>query len=122
MDKKIETKFNEELPGILNWAIAGCLKWLKNGFEPPAAVMSATSEYRYEMDTIGQFLDEMTVQNPGARTYSGELYTKYNDWCLNSGFHPLSHTKFGLDLKERGLKKGRDGKGKFYHDIGLLSQ
>ncbi len=121
IDTNLQEKLLAEAAGILNWAIEGCLDWQKQGLNPPDSVRNATEEYRDEMDILGQFLDEMTVQQPGARVYSQELYAEYKNWCQNSGFHALSHTKFGIELKERGLKKARDSQGKFYQNIGLKS-
>ena len=43
-------------PGILNWAIAGCLAWQQVGLAPPAKVQAATESYRKEQDVIGQFI------------------------------------------------------------------
>ena len=37
-------------PGILNWALEGCLKWGEEGLGLPPAVREATAEYRTEMD------------------------------------------------------------------------
>ncbi len=34
-DKDLGSKLNEKLPGILNWAIRGCLDWQQQGLNPP---------------------------------------------------------------------------------------
>ena len=38
-DKKLAEKLCKELPGILNWAIKGCLEWQEHGLVPPSAVL-----------------------------------------------------------------------------------
>jgi len=45
-DKELMTILTEELPGILNWAIEGCLLWQANGLSAPASVTASVSEYR----------------------------------------------------------------------------
>ena len=41
-DKSLPAKLLAELPGILNWALQGCLEWQKNGLGEPDAVTKAT--------------------------------------------------------------------------------
>jgi putative DNA primase/helicase len=43
IDLKLPEKLRKELPGILNWAIAGCLAWQKHGLHTPAKVDAATA-------------------------------------------------------------------------------
>ena len=53
----------EELPGILAWAVRGCLAWQEaDSLREPAAVVEATQGYRDEMDTLAQFLEECCTQ------------------------------------------------------------
>ena len=47
-----------ELPGVLNWAIEGCLKWQREGLHIPKIIKVATDEYRAEQDVLRPFLDE----------------------------------------------------------------
>ncbi len=42
-----------ELPGILAWAIRGCMAWQKGGLNPPNVVQQASDEYFAEQDIIG---------------------------------------------------------------------
>jgi len=52
-DKKIGSKLEAELSGILNWIIKGCLEWQQNGMQEPDIVKAATTEYQIESDDIG---------------------------------------------------------------------
>ncbi len=45
-DKSLGEKLLTELPGILNWLIAGCLAWQRRWLQPPDRVVAATSSYR----------------------------------------------------------------------------
>src|SRR5262249_18164631 len=44
-DPELPAKLREELPGILNWAIAGCVDWQRNGLRPAKVVLDATNDY-----------------------------------------------------------------------------
>ena len=96
------------MPGILAWAVQGCLAWQEHGLEPPEAVRKATDEYRSEMDLLGQFLeDSCIVANPGADepiALLADIYTAYKRWCEASELHPINRTRFGSALAERGFK------------------
>ncbi|ROR03388.1 phage/plasmid primase, P4 family, partial [Desulfosoma caldarium] len=63
-DRELGQKLEAELPGILAWAVRGCLEWQRQGLQPPEAVTEATEGYRSEMDTIGDFIDECCVVHP----------------------------------------------------------
>ena len=49
-DKRLEEKLKGEWPGILRWAINGCLDWQKNGLMRPASVTAATGKYFADQD------------------------------------------------------------------------
>jgi putative DNA primase/helicase len=63
-DKHLIDKLLAELPGILNWAIDGYLKYVRDGgLNPPKAVKDATKEYRSSEDVLSEFLNEHFVIN-----------------------------------------------------------
>ncbi|HEX7273271.1 MAG TPA: phage/plasmid primase, P4 family, partial [Casimicrobiaceae bacterium] len=57
-DPELAAKLRRELPGILNWALAGCRAWIKRRLDPPPAVVNAVAEYREDMDILGQWIAE----------------------------------------------------------------
>jgi putative DNA primase/helicase len=59
-----EGRLMPELPGILNWAIEGLRAYLKEGLNPPPAVLDATKEYRQDMDVVEQWIDERCDIDP----------------------------------------------------------
>ena len=121
-DKHLAGKLQDELPGVLNWAIDGCLAWQKEGLGVPPEVKAATEGYRNEMDQVGRFLGECCVQQPAVDVRASELYQAYQAWCEASGEEPLSGTAFGRELGRRGFKKKRDGRGYRYVALGLSPQ
>lgn len=110
-DPKLPEKLRAELPGILAWAVRGCLAWQRDGLAAPAEVRAATEAYREEQDVIGGFLADCCELAAGARVASGVLRATYETWCGASGEQPLKPKTFGLRLKERGLsaEKGPGG-------------
>lgn len=118
-DKTLSDKLKAELPGILTWAVQGCLSWQALGLGMPEAVMSATTAYRTESDVLNQFLDEALVVNTSAKVTAGELYKHYVQWCKDTGHEPYNSTNFGRRLTERGFEKVRQSGHFYYLGIGL---
>jgi len=118
-DKQLPEKLRAEAPGILAWAVRGCLAWRRRGLDVPAAVRAATEQYRTESDTLGAFLEECTVAGDACQVMASELYKAYQAWCERSGERALSATTFGKRLAERGLDKYRQRRGYFYLGIAL---
>ena len=119
-DPDLKNKLFQELPGILAWAVQGCLDWQKNGLKPPTVVQLATEQYKTESDTFSAFLSECTIKKEDARTQAGKLYLAYQTWCKENGEKPLGGNRFGGQLVEHGFKK-HQAMGRFYYNgIGLL--
>ena len=110
-DAKLTTKLAAELPGILAWAVRGCLAWRAEGLGLPPEVREATASYRDEMDALGPFLDEATAAVDGARITAKELYEVYEAWCAANGERPRSQKGFAMNLRERGFEAVKGSKG-----------
>ena len=121
-DPYIEDKLKEEWPGILAWAVNGCLRWQEKGIEPPEVVKKAGEGYREEEDPINSFLQECTVTGEEIKAGAATLYKAYRDHCERVGEYSLKQTAFGKLLKERGLEKTRQKQGNVYLGIGLIEQ
>ncbi len=101
-DKTLLAKLKKEWSGILNWAIAGCLVWQRDGMQTPEEVLLATQAYQDEQDPIADFLDERCVFDKGAYVSRAELYASYQDWTAKA------HERYPLDrnaLYERVRKR-----------------
>ena len=121
-DRELLAKLRREFPGILAWAVGGCLEWQERGLDAPAEVLAATADYRVEMDKIGAFLTERCVVNYKARVGVGELYADYVRWSGQD--HYLGRTNFGQRLKERDFKQERVSHGgpRRWVGLGLLTR
>lgn len=114
--------FQEEFPGILNWAIEGCLEWQGNGLGIPEEVVEATKEYEAEQDTFAMFLEDKCVRVPNARAGSTALYKAYRAWAEEHGENPVSHKVFASLLSERGFQKEQTRTGIVYLGVGLRAE
>jgi putative DNA primase/helicase len=100
-----------ELPGILNWAIRGCLEWQRDGLKDPKAVRDAVSAYRSDSDLLAEFIDEECAVDPAASTATLELYGRYKFWAESRGTrYPMTMSSFSRRLQDRGYRKEKDSK------------
>lgn len=117
-DPTMEDRLMAELPGILAWAVQGCLDWQKHGLGMAEAVKSATAGYQADMDVLAAWLADCCVIHRNAKARASALYRAYADWCEQSGEHAENQRKFGQRLSERGLQRYSND-GVWYRGIGL---
>lgn len=119
-DRHLAKKLQAEAPGILAWAVRGCLIWQQDGLNPPAKVTGATAEYRSEMDTLGRFIEESCVLRPNAQASAKSLYERYQRWCDENGEKDQGQHRFGRYLGDHGMKRERVRSGIMWAGIGLV--
>lgn len=119
-DKKLPQKLQEELPGILAWAVEGCRAWQQGGLQDPAEVIDATQSYREEMDVLGDFIAECCVISRTAQATTKALYAQYLKWCEENAERPLAKNPFSTRLKEKGFEQTRTKHARMWLGIGLL--
>src|SRR5262249_8552695 len=110
-------KLRAEYPGILNWALRGCLLWQREGLKEPKAVEQATEAYRAEQDLVQGFIHECCFVHPSAQATAAALHENYCAW---SGDKLMTMKAFCTALRERGFqpKRGHGGV-RCYGGIGL---
>lgn len=121
-DPYLKDKLQQELPGILQWAIQGCLLWQKEGLKAPSSVITATQTYRSEMDVIGSFLRECCTLEEGKKVTCKEFYQAYTRWCEETGETPWKQKTLTIRLQEQyGVvsKKGAQNVS-YLHNITLV--
>ena len=112
----------EEMSGILNWAIDGCLEWQKKGLAIPKEVTDATGEYRIELDSIHNFIEECIDKENNTATKSRYLYEAYTEWCEDNGAERKNQRMFGMRLRERGYEKEKRRDGIYWLGIRFRKQ
>lgn len=113
-DKNLEAKLREELPGILAWAVRGCLAWQERGLDPlPDAVTKAVDDYREDSDPIATFVTDRLEERPGAEATLVELWEAYGSWAESQKIperERLSRKNFSARLSTRYTKtRARQG-------------
>lgn len=102
-DRDLGSKLAAEAPGILAWALEGCLQWQRIGLAPPAVVLDATQDYRADMDILSEFLSEKCVQV--GTVGNTPLYQAFSAWASANGERPRSHRWLSRALTDRGYKQ-----------------
>lgn len=119
-DRHLLEKLKGEAPGILAWAVRGCVDWRKRGkLGLSPEVRDATKAYRAESDLVGAFIDEMCVLDQAERVPSVDLYTRFCWWAQKSGERPLTAKAFGSRLRAHGLERGTDGRTRYWRGLRL---
>jgi putative DNA primase/helicase len=120
-DPELDATLQAEASGILNWFIAGCRLWRKEGLKPPPEIEAAVAGYRSEEDMLADFIDErVRLNEPRAMLPHGELFEKYQDWAEEAGVHyTLPRKGLAKALRERGWH-GDDKSGQLrWHGVRL---
>lgn len=116
--KNFPALLKAEYPGILARCVRGCLDWQKNGLAVPKEVADATAQYRSEQDSLRAFIEEECTIGPGCRGKSGIMYQAYRTKTEHLGEEPITLTKFGMAMAEKGFEKVKNN-GIWYLGIGL---
>ena len=107
-DPYLTDKLMAEYPGILGWAVRGCLEWRRTGLCPPQAVTNATGAYLEAEDTFAQWLEECCERREDwSFEKTAELYASFKSWAEAAGERPPSMKRFATIVKERGFKPKR---------------
>ena len=114
-DPDLTNKLLTELPGILNWALAGLARLRARGrFEQPTSAEAEIAELEDLASPVSVFLRECCLL-PRGDFASGDfasspppeslsvpckwLYGAWANWCRETGQHPGSDAEFGKNLK-----------------------
>jgi putative DNA primase/helicase len=110
-DRELDEKLRAEWPGILNWAIQGCLEWQRLGLAPSPAVTAATAAYLEQQDAIAAWIDEKCERDPNAWERSASLFANWKAWTDSSGEPAGDLKRFRDRLEARGIQHKRESHG-----------
>lgn len=102
INKSLKDQLRNELPGILNWTIAGTRMWLRDGLKPPDTVRAATAAYRNESNPVMSFIDSCCVRGEQMQMQAGPGYTAYETFCKSASIPPwqrLSNKAFAQAMR-----------------------
>ncbi|MEO8358695.1 MAG: phage/plasmid primase, P4 family [Vicinamibacteria bacterium] len=105
-DPRLPEKLRAEWPGILAWAIRGCLEWQRGGLRPPDRVRAATDSYLAAEDTLARWLEESCHVGRDHEDTGARLFGSWQAWCEAGEEHVGSKKRFSQRLEERGFAAG----------------
>lgn len=118
-DRDLPRKLKDELPGILAWAVQGCLTWQREGLRPPEAIIAATDLYRREEDHFGRFLEDVCEFGVGLSVTASALRATYLAWCEREGEEPLGTRTVARSLNDRGITAAKSGSTRSWKGLGI---
>lgn len=130
-DGTLKGTIAREMPGILRWAVEGCMDWQARGggavgLAEPESVRAAVEEYRQEQDILGAFVRERLLLLGDKKTSGKRVYAAYAEWAKDNGHGVQSNRGFTIELKKR-LRKttashGYGRKGAEWRGVVLAAQ
>jgi putative DNA primase/helicase len=144
-DIDLADKLRSELPGILNWALAGLRRLRTVGrFTASAQAATAAAEYRTASNPIALWVNECTTLGlPDAKrreldakrlpladsdigwSQARAAYDNYRGWCVDTGRHEKNQTAFGrelsAELRRRGAGDKETKRNVAYYPFGLTA-
>jgi putative DNA primase/helicase len=122
-DPELAEKLKAEWPGVLQWAIDGCISWQRAGLGIPATVRAATEEYLAAEDAVGRWIEEKTVLGRQYSSSSTALYEDWSRWCEANREFAGSQKFFSQRLEQRPeLRKERSNRVRSFQGIALRSE
>ena len=107
-DRTLPQKLQTELPGILNWALAGLARLRKRGcFGVPEAAKRLIAVHRGASHPELLFLQEYCEAQADAEIGCTELYRSYQNWCELGGHLAMDDGQFGKALRKRFVRVDR---------------
>lgn len=99
-DDTLLDQLKAEAPGILNWAIEGCLMWQREGLGvvPDEETFELPTNER--LSAVDRFLRECCDFSEGLKQKCGDLYNAYAAWCSTQGILPVGNSTFSRHLKD----------------------
>jgi putative DNA primase/helicase len=100
-DLDLTKRLLTELPGILNWSIAGLERLQRRGrFQQPKSARGAIQELEDLGSPISAFIRERCTVGPGKSVLAQTLYSAWTAWCEAQGRdHSGTVQTFGRDLR-----------------------
>jgi P4 family phage/plasmid primase-like protien len=118
-DKDFRDTLKPEWPGILQWAIEGCLEWQRKGLAPPAIVREASEAYFADQDVISTWIAACCDRGAQLSAASSDLYASWKKWADAAGEWAGSNKTFSARLEEAGFKRRREMGGTAFYGIAL---
>jgi putative DNA primase/helicase len=129
-DTGLEDRLKAELPGILNWSLAGLSRLHARGrFIQPDAGREMISQWEALNSPMKAFVDECCVLAPNLMVKKDDLRIAFRDWCARVGSDKATITDMHFTnelnsatnhaITTRQIRVG-DNRTRFFSGIGLV--
>jgi putative DNA primase/helicase len=106
-DPQLTEKLCTEWPGILRWAIDGCVSWNRAGLQAPETVRQASVEYLEAEDTLQQWIDDRCEFRTDAWASSAVLFADWQRYAEAAGEAAGTQKRFAQRLTSHGIQPQR---------------
>jgi P4 family phage/plasmid primase-like protien len=112
-DPNLKDKLQGERPGILNLALEGLARLIRQGrFTVTASGEAAKLDWRLQADQVAQFVEERCELDPAHVTPSARLYSAFGTWAQDSGIvRKVNHKNFTQRIQRLGIEAGKSTHG-----------
>jgi P4 family phage/plasmid primase-like protien len=108
-DRQFAEKLRPEWPGILQWAVDGCMEWQRiGGLAPPPAVTAATEEYLTAEDSFARWVDECCEVGEWLFGVGNRLWGSWAAWADRGRERIGTRKGFAQAMIAHGYKDGRN--------------
>lgn len=116
----------QEPEKILNWLLQGMIAYDQRGLDEPEQVSAWLKEYREDVDTARQFINEAEDHDriqltEGTSAPIREVYKAYTGWAEDNAVMPLGMRSFGERLESMGFERGRTSKTRTWLGINIAT-
>jgi P4 family phage/plasmid primase-like protien len=113
-DRNLPQKLLAELPGIVNWAILGLVRLVRqNGFTQSDVLSTDLAEYQTDSDSVAQFIVEFLRPAPADSKDAWfdlrPFHTAYKEYCGQMAVPPVGESEFRQRLGMHNVFIGRPG-------------
>lgn len=99
---------NQELSGLLNWALDGLEEVLENGkFTNERGINEKRELWLKESDPVREFIEEWCIEDPDAEMEKDIIRTVYRRFCLKNDYNLLPAQTLTKRLKKHGVETSR---------------
>jgi putative DNA primase/helicase len=110
VDLDLSEKLRADAVAWLGWMASGLLLIGLNGLDEPQAVLDASQNYREDMDTFGEFVEQLRQLDEDAVNYPldyglSTIFLRYQEMAAVNGWEKLDSRAFNERMLEYGFTK-----------------
>jgi len=107
-DKHLDDKLQEELPGVLNWAIQGLQRLREQGgFTADRSPGHTADTWQKWGDSVSRFANDAVSEASDNAIPKSELYKAYLEYCRQESIPSDTQHSMTRGLKQEGFEDGR---------------